>query len=252
MNVRSAVAEFTGTLLLVFFAVGSAVFGIKDIGALGVALAFGFILLVLAYTLGPVSGAHVNPAVTLGMLVNRRITPVDAAGYWIAQFLGGIVGGALLWGFDRWGGVSDDTGGLGTNDYGANINLGGTIVLEVILTFLLVFVVLVVTSRTENAGFAGLAIGFSLAVIHLVGIPLDGTSVNPARSLGPALFEGGDPLRHVWVFLLAPLVGGALAALAQRMIPGEGERETYAERPADAGKTANRPANRPARRPRRR
>ena len=111
------------------------------------------------------------------------------------------------------GGVTDQTGGLGTNDWGKSISAGGTFVLEVILTFLLVFVVLLVTSRAAAPGFAGLAIGLVLTVIHLVGIPLDGTSVNPARSIGPALFEGGAPLTHVWMFIVAPLVGGALAAL---------------------------------------
>jgi aquaporin Z len=231
VNVKSVVPEFLGTMLLVFFAVGSAVFGIKEIGALGVALAFGFVLLALVYTFGPVSGCHVNPAITLGMLIDRRITVRDAVSYWAAQVVGAVVGAALLWGFVRWGGVTDDTGALGTNDYGAHINLGGALLLEVILTFLLVFVVMVVTRRTENAGFAGLAIGITLAAVHLVGIPLDGTSVNPARSLGPALFEGGEPLAHVWVFLVAPLVGGALAAVAQRLVAGEGER--YSERPAD-------------------
>jgi aquaporin Z len=221
---KKYVAEAIGTLLLVVFGVGSAIFGANQLGALGIALTFGFVLLALAYTLGPVSGCHVNPAVTLGALAAGRISIIDAAGYWVAQFAGGIVGTAVLWGMTRWGGVTDRTGGLGTNDYGRNVNLGGALVLEIILTFLLVFVVLVVTGRIENAGFAGLAIGIALAVTNLAGIPLDGASVNPARSLGPALFAGGTPLAHVWVFIIAPLAGGVLAAAALPLVTGEGWR----------------------------
>lgn len=212
---RRAVAEAVGTFILVFFAVGSAVFGIDVIGPLGVAIAFGFVLLALAYAIGPVSGCHVNPAVTLGVFLRKGITVTEAAYYWVAQVVGAIVAAALLKllvsGF---GGAADKTGGLGTNDWGKTISAGGTFVLEVVLTFLLVFVVLLVTSRAAAPGFAGLAIGLVLTVIHLVGIPLDGTSVNPARSIGPALFNGGDSLAHLWMFILAPLVGGALAALA--------------------------------------
>src|SRR6476661_514008 len=173
---RKALAEGVGTFILVFFAVGAAVFGIQTIGKLGVAVAFGFVLLALAYAIGPVSGCHVNPAVTLGLLMRKGITMREAVTYWIAQVIGGII--------------------------------------EVVMTFLLVLVVLLVTSRAAAPGFAGLAIGLVLTVIHLVGIPLDGTSVNPARSIGPALFNGGEPLAHVWMFIVAPLIGGAIAALA--------------------------------------
>lgn len=211
---RQAAAEAVGTFILVFFGVGSAVFGIDRLGPVGVALSFGLVLLALAYSIGPVSGCHVNPAVTLGVLLNKGITATEAAYYWVAQLVGAILAAAVIKimvsGF---GGATDQTGGLGTNDWGKSITAGGTFVLEVILTFLLVFVVLLVTSRAAAPGFAGLAIGLVLTVIHLVGIPLDGTSVNPARSIGPALFEGGTPLTHVWMFIVAPMVGGALAAL---------------------------------------
>ncbi|MDN5779191.1 MAG: aquaporin [Humibacillus sp.] len=211
---RQAVAEAIGIFILVFFGVGSAVFGIDRLGPVGVALSFGLVLLALAYSIGPVSGCHVNPAVTLGVLLNKGITLTEAVYYWVAQLVGAIVAAGLIKllvsGF---GGVTDQTGGLGTNDWGKTISAGGTFVLEVVMTFLLVFVVLLVTSRAAAPGFAGLAIGLVLTVIHLVGIPLDGTSVNPARSIGPALFEGGTPLAHVWMFIVAPLVGGALAAL---------------------------------------
>jgi aquaporin Z len=210
---KRAGAEFLGTFLLVFFAVGSAVFGIDKIGALGVALAFGLVLLALAYSIGPVSGCHVNPAVTLGVLLRKGLTPQEAGAYWIAQFAGGILGGALLKLMtSSFGKVTDQTGALGTNDWGKSISGGGAFLLEIILTFLLVFVVLLVTGRAAAPGFAGLAIGLVLTVIHLVGIPLDGTSVNPARSVGPALFAGSHAVSHVWLFIVAPLIGGAIAA----------------------------------------
>ncbi|WP_205328527.1 MIP/aquaporin family protein [Glycomyces sp. YM15] len=208
-------AELLGTFCLVFFAVGSAVYGIETIGFVGVALAFGLVLLALAYALGPVSGCHVNPAVTLGAFLAKRIDTTTAVKYWIAQFIGGIAGAAMLKFMTTVGDVADQTGVLGANDYGTTVNLTGAIVIEVLLTFLLVFTVLAVTSNRGETPLAGAAIGLVLAIIHLVGIPLTGTSVNPARSFGPALFAGGEPLAHVWVFLLAPLVGGALAAVLQ-------------------------------------
>ncbi|MEH1013514.1 aquaporin [Micromonospora sp. CPCC 206060] len=215
---RRYAAEFLGALLLVFFGVGSAVAARQEGGVVVVALAFGFIMLALVYTIGPLSGSHVNPAVTLGVLLSGKISPVGAVAYWIAQFLGAAAAGFILWGLTRWGAVVDQTGVLGTNGYGKHINLGGTMVLEGVLTFLFVLVVLVVNSRVEHAGFAGLAIGLALAVVHLVGITLDGTSVNPARSLGPALFEGGTALRQLWVFVVFPLLGGALAAAVAPVI----------------------------------
>jgi aquaporin Z len=212
--VRKSLAEFLGTAILVFFAVGSAVFGIDKIGAVGVALAFGLTLLALAYSIGPVSGCHVNPAVTLGVLLRKGITPAEAGAYWLAQFIGGIAGASLLKLMtSSFGKVTDQTGALGTNDWGKSITEGGSFLLEIVLTFLLVFVVLLVTGRAAAPGFAGLAIGLVLTVIHLVGIPLDGTSVNPARSFGPALFAGTHAMSHVWVYIVAPLVGGLVAAL---------------------------------------
>src|SRR6476619_3567563 len=215
---RKALAEGVGTFILVFFAVGAAVFGIQTIGKLGVAVAFGFVLLALAYAIGPVSGCHVNPAVTLGVLMRKGITMREAVTYWIAQVIGGIVAAALLkLMVSGFGGATDETGALGTNEYGKTVSLGGAMVVEVVMTCLLVLVVLLVTSRAAAPGFAGLAIGLVLTVVHIVGIPLDGTSVNPARSIGPALFNGGESLAHVWMFIVAPLIGGALAAFAAPM-----------------------------------
>ena len=210
---RRAVAEMIGTAILVFFAVGAAVFGIDKIGPLGVALAFGLVLLALAYSIGPLSGAHVNPAVTLGVLLSRGITGLEAGAYWVAQFVGGIIGAALIQLLLSVGKVSDQTGGKGSNNWNENINAGGAFILEILLTAFFVLVILLVTHKSfATPGFAGLAIGLTLTAVHLVGIPLDGTSVNPARSLGPALFAGGSALNHVWVFILAPLIGGALGA----------------------------------------
>jgi len=217
--VRSLVAEFLGTALLVFLAVGSAVGGIHAIGPTGVAFAFGLVLLALAYAIGPISGCHINPAVTLGVLLAKGMTATEAAYYWVVQFAGGIAGAAVLAlmtsGF---GGVTDQTGTLGSNNWGATISGGGAFLLEVLMTFVLVAVVLLVTGRSGTPGFAGLAIGLTLTAVHLIGIPLDGTSVNPARSFGPALFAGGQSLAHVWLFIIAPLVGAVLAFAVVQLI----------------------------------
>ncbi len=227
MQSRKLIAEFIGTFLLVFLAVGSAVVGIATSGVLAVAVSFGFVLVFVAYAFGPVSGAHVNPAVTLAMVITRRQPVNEAVGYWIAQFLGAIAGAAVLKVFVSGFEVKDQTGGLGTNGYGplGHINLAGAFVLEILLTFAFVLVILLVTDRAASTVTAGLAIGVSLTVVHLVGIPLDGTSVNPARSLGPALFAGNGALGQVWLFLLAPLVGGAIAALVYPFTNNGGTRE---------------------------
>ncbi|MEW2356756.1 aquaporin [Spirillospora sp. NPDC029432] len=216
------IAEGAGTALLVFFAVGSAVFGLAEIGTLGVALTFGLVLLALAYAIGPVSGAHVNPAVTLGMLLAKRITPIEAGVYIVAQVVGGIVGMAVIRLVAAVGNATMQVNGA--NSYGEKINAGGAFILEVILTFMLVMVVLMVTRRNDVYGFDGLAIGLTLALVHLVGIPLTGTSVNPARSIGPALFGGWHAMSQLWLFILAPLVGGALAALAEPYLRSRRDR----------------------------
>ena len=226
---RKLIAEFVGTFVLVFFAVGAAVFGMDQSGVVGVALAFGLVLFALCYAIGPISGCHVNPAVTVGMLVAGRLSITGAVGYWVAQLLGGIAGGALLKFMVTAGGVKDQTGALGTNAYGDTVNLTGAAVVEVVLTFLLVFVVLAVTGRQGATTAAGAAIGLSLVVIHLAGIPLTGTSVNPARSLGPALFSGGGALGQLWLFIAAPLVGGILAAGVYPLVYGADKPEPHTE-----------------------
>jgi aquaporin Z len=236
MDTRKLAAEFVGTFLLVFLAVGTAIFGIAALvgvdgqgpgsGVVGVALAFGLVLLGIAYAFGPVSGAHVNPAVTLAMLLGRRMSGKEAVGYWIVQFLGAIAAGALLKLFVSSFGVTDYTGGLGTNSYdNGAINLPGAFVLEAVLTAAFVLVILLVTERVAAPGFAGIAIGLTLTLVHLVGIPLTGTSVNPARSLGPALFEGGVAMQQVWLFILAPLVGSVIAVVVWRITRSSDEMQ---------------------------
>jgi aquaporin Z len=244
MSIRKLAAELSGTALLVFFGVGAATlsFGFKldggstAAGILATALTFGLVLLALVYTIGPVSGCHVNPAVTIGFVASKRMSIGDAVGYWIAQFLGGILGALVLWAvFSGSPQYSRTSTGLGTDGWGSHsiigLNAGGAFAAEVVLTFLFVLVVLSATSHVASAGFAGLAIGMALVVVHLVGIPLTGTSVNPARSLGPALIVGGDALSQVWLFIVAPLVGGVIAAgawlglVAKQAAPAAGQVE---------------------------
>jgi aquaporin Z len=219
-------AELFGTALLVFFGCGVATlmfgFGFDGGSVVATALAFGLVLLSLAYVLGPVSGCHVNPAVTVGALLAGRIPLADAVGYWIAQFVGGIVGALVLWGmFSTSPMCSKSKIGLGADGFGAksmiHINVGGGFLAEVILTTVFVFAVLGATAKIANAATAGMVIGLSLTIIHLVGIPITGTSVNPARSLGPALVVGGVALSQVWLFIVAPLIGGAIAAGLHRV-----------------------------------
>ena len=231
MAMRKLVAEFVGTALLVIFAVGVATltFGFKvdgssaSAGVVATALAFGLVLLALIYTIGAISGCHVNPAVTLGFVVSGRMEIREAIGYWIAQFLGGIAGAAALWGIVSGApSYSRSSVGLGADGYGhqsmVNLSAGAAFGAEVVMTFLFVLVVLGATSRLGSPGFGGVAIGLALTTVHLIGIPLTGTSVNPALSLGPALIVGHTALTQVWLFIVAPLVGGAIAAVLYRYL----------------------------------
>jgi aquaporin Z len=217
-----ALAEFLGTALLVVGGVGTAV-AAPDTGTVGIAFGFGLSLLVLAYTIGPISGCHINPAVTLGALVAGRIAPAAAGAYVVAQVLGGVAGAGVVLAF-RSADPSFDLSvdGLGTNGWGAasagGYGIGGAIVVELVLTALLVLVVLAATARSSNAAVAGIPIGLALVVAHLVAVPVDGTSVNPARSLGPALLSGGTALSQVWLFVLVPLVGAVIGALLHRVL----------------------------------
>jgi len=246
MDVRKLVVEGLGTACLVFFAVGVATlsfgFGVTgrsaSAGVVATAFAFGLVLLALAYALGPITGCHVNPAVTLGFLVAKRISLNEAIGYWVAQVVGAIVGaGVLRLMFEAAQGYSTKRDGLGANGFGGQsmvgLGTGGALIAEVAMTFLFVFVVLTVTRRAAWPQLGGVAIGLALTTVHLIGIPLTGTSVNPARSIGPALFVGGAALSQLWLFIVAPLVGGALAALlSDYLYPGEvAAPETMAEEP---------------------
>ena len=206
---KKYIAECIGTFVLVFFACGTAaVTGcvFPEAGYIATALAFGLVIVAMAYSIGNISGCHINPAVSIAMLVSGKMSFKDFIGYVVAQFLGATAGAALLIPFL---GVES---GLGTNGL-FNGNIGLSFLIEVILTAIFVIAILGVTSKPEFGNVAGLVIGFALVLVHILGIHFTGTSVNPARSFGPALFVGGDALANVWVFIAAPLVGGVLAAL---------------------------------------
>ncbi|HEY4047813.1 MAG TPA: aquaporin Z [Acidobacteriaceae bacterium] len=212
------VAELVGTFVLVFGGVGSAVLAGTHIGFAGVSFAFGLSLLAMVYTIGPISGCHINPAVTLGVLLAGKIKTNDAAMYVIAQLIGAIIATALLLTIAKGipGGYDPTVSGLGANGYGLHspdhYSLAACFAAEVILTIFLVVTVLGATDVAAPVGFAGLAIGLVLTLIHLVGIPITNTSVNPARSIGPAIFVGGWAIQQLWLFIVAPLIGAALAA----------------------------------------
>ena len=208
-------AECVGTFVLTFLGCGTAMFlgcG-TPAGVVGTAIAFGLAVVAMAYTIGEISGCHINPAITFGVALSGRMTWKDACGYWVGQLIGGILAGAVLLLVKNVVAAPDLTGGLGTNGVVNAGGVGGALLVEFIATFLFVLVVLGTTDAKKGAGnLAGLAIGLTLILVHLVCINLTGTSVNPARSIGPALFVGGEALKNVWVFILAPMVGGACAA----------------------------------------
>ena len=215
---KKYVAELIGTFVLVFGGVGSAVLAGDKIGYLGVSLAFGLTLLTMAYAIGPISGCHINPAVTVGLLVTRKVAPKDAAGYIAAQITGGILAAVLLLVIANGaaGGYDPAVSGFGANGFGTHspghYNLVSAFLTETVLTFFLMFTVLGTTDLKAPVGFAGIPIGLVLTLIHLVGIPVTNTSVNPARSIGPALFVGGWALSQLWLFIVAPILGALIAS----------------------------------------
>lgn len=202
-------AEFIGTLTLVLFGCGAAVLAGPHVGQLGIALAFGFAIVAMAYGIGAISGCHVNPAVSLAFFVAGRMKAKDMIGYWVAQVLGAIAGAVLLMII---AGSADS--GLGSNGWGpgylGEYSLLQALVFEIVMTALFVIVILGSTGDNPNPALAGLAIGITLAVIHIVGIQVTGVSVNPARSIGPALLAGGQPLAQLWLFILAPAIGAVI------------------------------------------
>jgi aquaporin Z len=239
---RIAAAEFVGTFVLVFGGVGSAVIAGEVIGALGVAFAFGLSLLAMAYAIGPISGCHINPAVTVGLAVSRRITWPETVSYFVGQVLGAVVAAFLLFIIvsSPEGAYDLSESGFGANGYGdhspAGYPLIAALIVEIVLTGLLVFTVLSATDRIANVAFAGLPIGLVLTLIHLVSIPIDNTSVNPARSLGPAVFVGGWALEQLWLFIVAPIAGAIGGALLHRYlfsgaVPVEPEASAVAAEP---------------------
>lgn len=217
---KKMIAEIVGTFTLVLFGCGAAVLAGGEVGQLGIALAFGLAIVAMAYGIGPVSGCHVNPAVSLGVHLAGRMPLNEMLAYWLAQVLGALAGAGVLLALASGGeGYSLAADGLGQNGWGPDY-LGGytmmaALIFEIVMTFIFVAVILGVTGASDKA-FAGLAIGLTLAVIHIVGIQVTGVSVNPARSIGPAVFVGGTALAQLWLFIVAPLVGAALAGIVFR------------------------------------
>ncbi len=222
-SMRKYLAEFIGTFVLVLFGCGSAVIAGEKIGFLGISFAFGLAVLVMVYSIGNISGCHINPAITIAMLVARKIRVKDTIFYIIAQCIGAIVASAILFAIAK--GKADYSlaiNGLGQNGYDAHspmgYSLGSCFLAETLLTGLFLFVIFGATSLKAPAGFAGIPIGITLTLIHIVGIPVTGTSVNPARSLGPALLVGGEALSQIWLFLAAPVLGAIISAIIWKYI----------------------------------
>ena len=213
INFRACIAELIGTCVLVFFGCGTACMIGCDVkgGYLATAVAFGLVIVAMAYSIGNISGCHINPAVTLGLFIANKISLKDSVSYWVSQFIGGIIGGALLLIF------FPASSGLGTNGL-YDDSIFKSLLIEIILTFVFVLAILGVTSKVKNDQIAGLVIGLTLTLVHILGIGFTGTSVNPARSFGPALFAGGDALKNVWVFIVAPLIGAAIAAFCWKYL----------------------------------
>jgi aquaporin Z len=219
---KKILAELLGTFILVFFGVGTAVVAGDKVGIVGIAFAFGLGLIAAAYGIGPISGCHINPAVSLGVWAAGRMSAKDMIGYWLGQFSGAIVAAWVISIIARGiaGGYDIAASGLGQDGWGAGYqggyNMTSAILFEFIATLIFVIVVLGSTQKNAPAGFAGLAIGIALVAIHITGIHITGVSVNPARSLGPALIVGGQALQQVWLFLLVPSLGGLAAGLLFR------------------------------------
>jgi aquaporin Z len=230
---RRLAAETFGTFWLVFGGCGSAVlaaaFPSLGIGFTGVAIAFGLTLLTMVYAIGPISGCHINPAVTIGLWAAKRFPAREILPYWIAQIIGGVIAGAILLAIASGKAGFDVHAGFASNGYGAHSPGGygvmSAVIAELVLTFMFLFVILGATEARAPAGFAGIAIGLTLTLIHLISIPVDNTSVNPARSTGVALFAGGDFIGQLWLFWVMPLIGAAIAGFAYTALFAEQPEE---------------------------
>jgi aquaporin Z len=220
---KKYIAELVGTFILVLFGCGTAVVAGDKVGIVGIALAFGFALIGAAYGIGPISGCHINPAVSLGVWSAGRMKTVDLIGYWIGQFVGATLAAGVLSLIVRGiaGGYDVSASGLGQNGWGpgyqGGYNVTSAIVFEFVATLIFVVVILGSTQAAAPARFAGLAIGITLVAIHLVGIHITGTSVNPARSFGPALFVRGQAMSQIWLFMLIPSIAGVVGGLLFRI-----------------------------------
>jgi aquaporin Z len=232
---KKFIAEGIGTFALVLFGCGSAVIaggsttGPAGIGLLGISLAFGLAVVAMAYAIGPISGCHINPAITIAMLAAGKINGKDALGYIIGQLVGALAGAGVLYllvsgqaGFTKLGDWALGSNGWGEG-YLGNYNTTAAFIAEVVFTALFLLVIFATTSKQGNPNMAGLAIGVTLALIHLVAIPITGTSVNPARSFGPAIFAGGKALSQLWLFIAAPILGGLLGAMIWKYLLAEKE-----------------------------
>lgn len=209
-------AELVGTAVLVVFGCGAAVLGGDNVGQLGIALAFGFAIVAMAYGIGPVSGCHVNPAVSLAAFVAGRMSARNMGLYWIAQFIGAVIGAAILGMIAKTGFASLGQNGWGPG-YLGEYGQTAALIFEIVFTAIFVVVILGVTGEKAHGPFAGVAIGITLAVIHIVGIQVTGVSVNPARSFGPAVLAGGQAIGQLWLFFVAPAIGAIIGALLFRL-----------------------------------
>jgi aquaporin Z len=219
-NGRILAAELVGTAVLMLGGPGVAIFTFDQVGVFGVAAGFGLSLMVMAYVIGPISGCHINPAVTLGMLLAKKINTAHAVAAWIGQIFGGVLGGAIIYG------IASGRSGFSSKSFASNLwtgdyyGFGSMVIVEVLLTALLVLVVLFTTTKNFAPGFGGIAAGFTLMIIHLIAIPVDNTSVNPARSIGTAVFATtkSHALEQVWAFIVFPLLGAALGVVLFLML----------------------------------
>jgi aquaporin Z len=242
---KKYIAEMIGTFVLVLIGCGSAVIAGGYIGYLGISIAFGLAVMAMVYAIGPISGCHINPAISIAMLVAGKMKAKDTVLYIIAQIAGAIIAGGILYGVaSGLNGYSVSANGLGQNYYGDKeavilgikttvygYTMAAAFLAEIILTFIFLLVIFGSTSEKAPKGFAGISIGLSLVFIHLVGIPITGTSVNPARSIGPALFVRGEALEELWLFLVAPIIGAIIAALVWKFLLEEKKEEEEEEEP---------------------